>query len=165
MNANQLEPEIASRINALGVEYEVLECDPDYADTVAFCEHYGYSLADSANCIVCASSPQPRKYAVCVLLADSRLDVNRVVRKRMQVKKASFASAEDTVSLTGMQIGGVMPLALPNELPLLIDARVMDRPKIILGGGGRTSKILIPPVVFEKIPDAQIIPDLAKLVE
>lgn len=157
-----LDPEIAARVDSLGVEYEVVACNPDLADTAAFCEHYGYSLSDSANCIVCASSPAPRKYVACVVLADSRLDVNRVVRKHLQSKKASFASPDDTVAITGMQIGGVMPLSLPPDLPLLVDARVMQRPRIILGSGGRDSKILISPEVFRQIAQAQIIEQLAK---
>jgi len=159
-----LDPEIQSRIDALNIDYEVVECDPQYADTAAFCEQYGYSLSDSANCIICASSPAPRKYAACLVLADSRLDVNRVVRKRLEAKKASFASPEDTVTLTGMKIGGVMPLALPEDLPLFVDARVLERQQVIIGGGGRDCKLLVSPSVFEKMPQTQIIPELARPV-
>jgi len=159
-----LEASIQARVDALNIEYELVACDPEYADTAAFCEKYGYSLADSANCIICASSPAPRKYAACLVLADSRLDVNRVVRKRMQVKKVSFASHEDTVALTGMKIGGVMPLALPEDLPMFVDARVLERPKVIIGGGGRDSKLIISPAVFESIPQAEIITELARPV-
>ncbi len=93
-------------LDPLGLEYEILECDPNLADTAVFCEHYNIPLSVSANVIVAAGKSDPRQYAACVLLATTRLDVNKSVRKRMGVKKCSFASAEETRDLTGMEIGG-----------------------------------------------------------
>ena len=132
-------------LESLGVEYEIIPCDPALADTAAFCEAYGYDLEDSANTIVVAGKSEPPVHAACVVLATTRLDVNRVVRRRLGVRGASFARSEDTERLTGMVIGGVTPVGLPPELPLWIDARVMERPRIILGGGSRDRKVLVPP--------------------
>jgi prolyl-tRNA editing enzyme YbaK/EbsC (Cys-tRNA(Pro) deacylase) len=149
------------RLDALGVEYEIIPCDPDLADTAAFCEAYGYALEDSANTIVVVGKADPPVHAACVVLATTRLDVNKVVRKRLGTRKASFASGDDTTAITGMEIGGVTPVGLPDTLPLWVDAHVMERQRIILGGGGRDRKILAPPAILTTL-GAEVVEDLAK---
>ncbi|SVA50927.1 uncharacterized protein METZ01_LOCUS103781, partial [marine metagenome] len=144
-----------------GIEHEVLDCDPELADTAVFCEHYGIPLSISANVIVAAGKSNPRQYAACVLLASTRLDVNKSVRKRMGVKKCSFASAEETRVLTGMEIGGVTALGLPASLPLWVDSRGMQPDYVILGGGSRSIKIKVSPAVFNLTPNTTIIEGLA----
>lgn len=156
---------VLEQLAALNVDFEVVDCDPDLADTAAFCEAYGYSAEDSANAIVVAGKSDPAVFAMCLVLADSRLDVNKVVRKRLGVRKASFASAEQTVELTGMQIGGVTPFGTTSELPLWIDSRVMDRERLIIGGGGRDRKLLVPPATLAAHPTAEVVEGLAKVVE
>ena len=144
------------------MDYEVVDCDPDLADTAQFCEAYGYEIADSANTIVVVGKADPRLYAACVVLGDRRLDVNGVVRKRFGTRKASFASAEETRELTGMAIGGVTALGLPEELSIWVDASVLDRQRIILGGGSRSRKILTAPAALAAIPNVAIIEGLAE---
>lgn len=156
---------VLEQLAALNVDFEVVDCDPDLADTAAFCEAYGYGAEDSANAIVVAGKSDPAVFAMCLVLADSRLDVNKVVRKRLGVRKASFASAEQTVELTGMQIGGVTPFGTTSELPLWIDSRVMDRERLIIGGGGRDRKLLVPPATLAAHPTAEVVEGLAKVVE
>lgn len=134
--------------------------DPAYADTRAFCQQYGYPLARSANTIVVASKREPKKFAACVILAHTQLDVNRRVRQLLGVPKVSFATAEEMIAETGMQVGGVTPFALPAGWPLYVDERVMKLDWVILGGGGRQSKIKISPAVFLRL-GAECIPDLA----
>ncbi|MGH9187975.1 MAG: YbaK/EbsC family protein, partial [Acidimicrobiales bacterium] len=133
---------VVAALDALGVEYEVLPCDPDFADTAAFCEHYGYSAEESANTIVVAGTrgAEPRRYVACVVTAATRLDVNATVRRRLGVRKASFASAEETLALTGMMIGGVTPFGLPDGVPVWVDPAVLNQPAVILGGGSRSQK-------------------------
>lgn len=156
---------VLQQLAALDAEFEVVDCDPDLADTAAFCEAYGYAPEDSANAIVVAGKSDPPVFAMCLVLADSRLDVNKVVRKRLGVRKCSFASAEQTTELTGMQIGGVTPFGTTSELPLWIDARVMERERLIIGGGGRDRKLLVPPATLAAHPTAEVIEGLAKAVE
>ena len=146
---------------SLGVPYEIVACDPELADTAAFCAHYGYAMEDSANTILVAGKSDPVRFVACVVLATTRLDVNGLVRRRLGVKKASFADREQTMALTGMAIGGVTAIGLPEGVPLWIDSRVVERPRIVLGGGDRTSKILAPPDLLLALPNAEIIPDLA----
>ena len=148
-------------LDPLGLEYEILECDPNLADTAVFCEHYNIPLSVSANVIVAAGKSNPRQYAACVLLATTRLDVNKSVRKRMGVKKCSFASAEETRDLTGMEIGGVTAVGLPDSLPLWVDSRVMLPNYVILGGGSRSIKIKVSPQIFRLTPNTTIIENLA----
>jgi prolyl-tRNA editing enzyme YbaK/EbsC (Cys-tRNA(Pro) deacylase) len=152
---------LIDQLNASGVAYEVVDCDPDLADTAEFCEAYGYSPDVSANTILVVGKSEPPTYAACIVLATTRLDVNKVVRKRLGAKKASFASGDDTVALTGMQIGGVTPFGLPADLPIWVDARVMERKRIILGGGSRSRKVLADPAVLTAI-GAEVVADLAK---
>ena len=156
---------IAQRVQAaldeLEASFEVIDIDPDLADTAAFCEHYGYSADESANAIVVASKRPPGSNAVCVVLANTRLDVNRRVRGLLEVKKLSFAGADPTKQITGMLIGGVTPFGLPDSLPIFVDSRVMDLDSVIVGGGDRSTKILVKPEVFARMPAASVIQDLA----
>ncbi len=151
------------RLDATGIEYEIIPCDPELADTAAFCEHYGYAPEDSANTIVVVGKADPPVFAACVVLATTRLDVNKAVRKRLGTRKASFASAEQTQEMTGMAIGGVTPVGLPDGLPLWVDARVMERERIILGGGSRDRKVHAPPSILIAL-GAEAMEDLAKPV-
>jgi prolyl-tRNA editing enzyme YbaK/EbsC (Cys-tRNA(Pro) deacylase) len=152
---------VLAHVERLGVPYEVIPCDPALADTATFCAHYGYPLDDSANTIVVVGKSNPPRYAVCVVLASTRLDVNRAVRSRLDVRKASFASADDTRALTGMEIGGVTVFGLPEGLPVWVDARVMERERIILGGGDRASKIAAAPAILLRLPNCEVVEALA----
>ena len=144
----------------LGLPYEVIEIDTDLADTALFCENYGFPIEQSGNTIIVASKKEPKLFAACVVLATTKLDVNKSVRNLMGVSKASFASAEEMKALTGMEIGGVTPFSLPEEIKLYVDSRIMELNWLILGGGGRDKKLKISPEVFHKL-DAEIIQNLA----
>lgn len=146
-----------------GEDYEIITCDPELADTAEFCAAYGYSLEDSANTILVIGKSDPPVYAACIVLATTRLDVNKAVRKRFGVKKASFAAGADTVSITGMQVGGVTPFGLPDDLPVWVDSRVMERERIVLGGGSRDRKVIADPAVLTAV-GAEVVDDLAKEV-
>jgi prolyl-tRNA editing enzyme YbaK/EbsC (Cys-tRNA(Pro) deacylase) len=144
-------------------EHELFPCDPALADTAAFCEAYGFELGDSANTIVVVGKSTPPVHAACVVLATHRLDVNRVVKQRLGTRKASFASADETRQLTGMEIGGVTVFGLPADLPVWVDAAVMSRPRIVLGGGTRSWKVLAPPAILRTLPNVEIVEGLANL--
>ncbi len=148
-----------------GFPYRIVPCDPDLADTAAFCEAYGFRPDQSANAIVVVGKGEPRTYAACLVLATTRLDVNGAVRKRFGVKKSSFASADETAEMTGMQIGGVTPYGLPDGLPIWIDSRVMACDQVIVGGGSRDRKLLVPPASLAALPNAEVVEDLAKPFE
>lgn len=152
---------VLRRLAELGVEHEVLACDPALADTAEFCAAYGYVPEDSANTIVVKGKAEPPRYVACVVLADSRLDVNGAVRRGLGVRKASFASADETRDLTGMLIGGVTPFGLPPGLPVWVDARVMTRARVVLGGGSRSCKIVTPPQTLTELPAADVVDGLA----
>jgi prolyl-tRNA editing enzyme YbaK/EbsC (Cys-tRNA(Pro) deacylase) len=162
---DEIEARVRAKVAALGIAHEIVDCDPQLADTAAFVEAYGYSLEDSANTILVVGKSDPPVFVACVVLAHTRLDVNRTVRKRLGVKKASFAPAEDTQRITGMSIGGVTPFALPVDLPLWIDERVIGRQRIVLGGGSRACKVVGPPTLLTSLPGAEVVADLAKIVE
>lgn len=149
-------------VETLGIEHEIVDCDPTLADTAQFVEAYGYSMEESANTIVVIGKSDPPVYAACVVLGHTRLDVNKVVKKRLGTRKASFASADDTQALTGMAIGGVTPFGLPADLPLWIDARVMDCARIVLGGGSRACKVVGHPTLLTALPTAEVVADLAR---
>ena len=151
---------VAHALRRLGVEHEMIEIDPQFADTAAFCARYGYPLERSANTIIVASKKEPRKFCACVVLATTRLDVNGRVRKLLGVPKASFATVDQMKDLTGMELGGVTPFALPAGLPVYVDARVMALDWIVLGGGGRSTKVTCATTVFGAL-GAEIVSDLA----
>jgi prolyl-tRNA editing enzyme YbaK/EbsC (Cys-tRNA(Pro) deacylase) len=141
--------------------YELFACDPALADTAAFCAAYGFAPEDSANTIVVIGKSDPPVYAACVVLSTHRLDVNRAVKQRLGTRKASFASPDETRALTGMEIGGVTAFGLPAGLPLWVDAAVMDRERIVLGGGSRSWKVIAPPAILRTLPNVEIVEGLA----
>ena len=161
--AADITTQVVTVLDAIGVEYEIIECDPDFADTATFCEKYGYPVDNCGNAIVVASKREPVQFATCIVKGTSRLDVNKTVRKLMGVPKASFASPEQTVELTGMMIGGVTPFALPPDVPIYADDKLMALDYVILGSGSRSSKVKIVPQVFNVLTNTQIISGLSKL--
>ena len=148
-------------LDTLGTPYEIVEIDPAFADTAAFCEKYGYGLDVSGNTIVVASKREPKQFAACLVLANTRLDVNHAVRRLMGASRVSFASAEETMTLTGMEIGGVTLVALPAGLPVYVDDRVMALDYVILGSGNRSSKVRIGPAALERLPGVRVVAGLA----
>ena len=140
--------------------YELFACDPALADTAAFCAAYGFAPGDSANTIVVIGKSDPPVFAACVVLSTYRLDVNRVVKQRFG-RKASFASPDETRALTGMEIGGVTAFGLPDGLPVWVDAAVMERERIVLGGGSRSWKVIAPPSILGSLPNVEIVAGLA----
>jgi len=158
---SNVERRILDQLAAMSVEYEVVPCDPALADTASFCRHYGYPLQSSANTIVVAERKEPGKACACVVLAHTRLDVNRKVCEVLGVRRASFAGPEQTIELTGMMIGGVTPFALPFSLPILVDALVLEQPWVIIGGGSRSMKLRVAPSALLALPTARSIDGLA----
>lgn len=157
----QIEQAVLDSLDELDAAYEIIEIDPAYANTAEFCERYGYPPQTSANCIVVASKTGDRRHAACLVQATRRLDVNRTVRKLLGVRKASFAPAEETVALTGMLPDGVTPFGLPEDLPLYVDAGVVEHERVIVGGGSRRLKILVTSEVFQRMPSAEVVDGLA----
>ncbi|WP_084960002.1 YbaK/EbsC family protein [Thermoactinospora rubra] len=136
----------------------VAEIDPDLADTAAFCEKYGVSLEESANCVVVAARRGGvTGYAACVVLATMRVDVNNVVRKRLEARKASFAPMAEAVELTGMEYGGITPLGLPEGWPVLVDTAVAQHPRVIVGSGVRRSKLSVPGATLAGLANAEVL--------
>ena len=141
----------------------VAPIDPDLADTAAFCEAYGISLDESANCVIVAGRRgEVTRYAACIILATTRADVNGVVRRHLDVRKCSFAPMDDAVRLTGMEYGGITPIGLPEDWPILVDAKVAASPQVIVGSGVRHSKIAIAGPALGALPGAEVIQDLAR---
>jgi prolyl-tRNA editing enzyme YbaK/EbsC (Cys-tRNA(Pro) deacylase) len=154
-------PVVAAALNAIGATFEERPCDPELADTAAFCEHYGVPMEDSANTILIAAKRPAGLVAACLVLATHRLDVNGVVRNSMGAKKVSFAKPELTAELTGMVMGGVTPFGLPDDMSVLVDGAVMERDTIIVGAGSRDAKLWLKPGELSKLENVSVIEGLA----
>ncbi len=165
MTTDTTEADLRAALEPLGAPYELFPCDPSLADTAAFCEAYGFEPDESANTILVIGKSDPPRYAACVVLATTRLDVNRVVKDRLGTRKASFAPAELTRELTGMEIGGVTVFGLPADMPVWVDARVMDRERIVLGGGSRSWKVIAAPAILGRLRNVEVVTDLARTPE
>jgi prolyl-tRNA editing enzyme YbaK/EbsC (Cys-tRNA(Pro) deacylase) len=136
----------------------VSEIDPGLADTAAFCEHYEIGLDVSANCVVVEARRADRVwFAACVVLAITRADVNGIVRKHLGARKISFAPMDAAVSLTGMEYGGITPVGLPDDWPILVDRNVIDQDRVIIGSGIRGSKLLAATEVLASLPNAEVL--------
>lgn len=156
-----IEQRIQQIMDSWHLSYEVLPCDPELADTAAYCQHYGIPADRTANTIIVASKKLPRRYSACLVLADSRLDVNHTVSRLMNVSRLSFATTDEAVILTGMLAGGVTVFGLPDDWPIYVDSRLMERDWIIVGGGSRSSKIKVNPDQMLKVPNAVVVHGLA----
>ena len=156
-----IEARVTSFLDRLEIGYETIVCRPDQADTAVFCEVFGIAHEASVNTILVASKKEPKSYAACLVLANTRLDVNRVVRKEMGVRKCSFASFEETEAVTGMLSGGVTPFDLPVDIPILIDSRITGEDLMWLGGGSRSLKLGVRADDLAKLPNARVVEGLA----
>jgi prolyl-tRNA editing enzyme YbaK/EbsC (Cys-tRNA(Pro) deacylase) len=146
-----------------GHEVTVAEIDPALADTAAMTEAYEVSLEASANCVVVMGRREgEERTAACVVRADTRADVNSVVRRLLGVRKASFLDHDRAVSETGMEYGGITPVGVPEDWRVLVDARVIDIETAIVGSGLRGSKLFLPGRLLGLLPGAEVIPDLAR---
>ena len=158
------DPAVIAALEAHSIRYEVMACDPALADTAQFCAAYDVPMDRSANTIVVASRKPEGHIAACLVLATTRLDVNGIVRRRLGVRKASFASADQTKDLTGMEIGGVTVFGLPSGVPVWIDSKVLAPDWVIIGAGSRTAKVKLDPDQFAGIEGVEIVDDLAQSV-
>jgi prolyl-tRNA editing enzyme YbaK/EbsC (Cys-tRNA(Pro) deacylase) len=161
MRSDPVERRVVEHLEALGASYEVVECDPASADTAAFCERYGYPLDISANAILVASRRPEGRHALCLALATTRLDVNHTVRDLLEVRRLSFASADLTVDVTGMTIGGVTPFGIPSNVPVYVDDRIVELERCIVGGGSRAMKVTVDPEVFLRMDGVVVVAGLA----
>ena len=144
-------------------EVLVAEIDPGQADTEAFCDAYGIGLDQSANCVVVAGRRgDDVRHAACLVLATTRADVNGVVRRRLDARKASFAPLEQTVQATGMEYGGITPVGLPADWPVLVDAAVVAAAQVVVGSGLRRSKLVLPGAAVADLPGVEVLPGLAQ---
>jgi prolyl-tRNA editing enzyme YbaK/EbsC (Cys-tRNA(Pro) deacylase) len=155
----ELHPAVAQALQQHALVYKIIECDPAFADTAAFCEHYKIAAEQTCNAILGASKTDPIKYSCCVILSTCKLDVNKKLCHLLGVKRCSFASAELTLALTHMEIGGVTPVGI-TDMPIFIDSAIMSVQEIVLGGGNRSSKLLIAPSELTKLPNVQVVESL-----
>ncbi len=155
------EAEVLAALGHLGVAHEVVPCDPEAADTASFCERYGFPAANTLNTILVVSKKEPRSYAACVVRSSTLLDVNHAVKRLMGASRLSFASVDETLRLTGMRVGGVTPFGLPESVPVYVDAAILELDYVILGGGGRSSKLKLSPQALRDVPGVRIVPDLS----
>jgi len=140
----------------------VVDTDPANADTAVFGEVYGVVPELSANCVVVAGRRgETTTMAACVVLASTRADVNGLVRKRLNARRASFAPMDDAVALTGMEYGGITPIGLPADWPIYVDARVPAVESAVIGSGRRRGKLILPGKVLAELSAAEVIADLA----
>ncbi|SRR6266542_143092 len=156
MSEHELDPAVARAIDALGIECEVLPCNPEWADTEAFCTHYDIPRDRAVNTILVVAKTEPKQYAACLVLANTKLDVNHAVSRLMEIKRLSFASADETKVATGQLIGGVTAFGLPESIPLYVDSRIMNADSVIVGGGNRSTKIKLPPNELRKVPQLTV---------
>ncbi|PXY35073.1 hypothetical protein DI005_15625 [Prauserella sp. PE36] len=153
---------VAKALTAISEPVGLAEIDPGLADTAEFCAAYSSPLSASANCVVVAGKRGGEaRYAAAMVLATTRADVNNVIRRRLDVRKASFAPMAEATELTGMEYGGITPIGLPEGWPILVDKAVADSPELVIGSGIRGSKLLVTGTLLASLPGAEVIEGLA----
>ena len=142
-------------------EVGVVEIDPDLADTAAMSEAYDVPMEASANCVVVSGKRAgAERLAACLVRADTRADVNNLVKRTLDVRKASFHPMDRAVEETGMEYGGITPLGLPADWRLLVDAAVPDIDVAVVGSGVRRSKLVLPGRLLAELPGAEVVDGL-----
>lgn len=146
-------------------ELAVAEIDPSVADTAAFCQRYGVGLEESGNCVIVAARRGGQtRLAACVVLATTRTDVNGLVRRHLDASRVSFAPMDVAVAESGMEPGGITPVGLPAGWPLLVDAAVVEVPRVVVGSGLRRSKLVVPGAALAALPGCEVLPSLGRPV-
>ncbi|HEY4161065.1 MAG TPA: YbaK/EbsC family protein [Candidatus Saccharimonadales bacterium] len=144
-------------------DIHVSAINPELSDTAQFCEHYKIGPGEGANCVIIEARRADRIwYAACMILGTDRVDINGAVRRYLDARKVSFASMSDATSLTGMEYGGITPIGLPGDWPILVDTRVANAGRVIIGSGIRRSKLLVPGSLLAGLPNAVEL-DIAKV--
>jgi prolyl-tRNA editing enzyme YbaK/EbsC (Cys-tRNA(Pro) deacylase) len=144
-------------------EIAVVEIDPDYADTAAMSERYGVPMASGANCVVVMGRRDgDERVAACVVRADTRADVNNLVKRTLDVRKASFLAMDRAVGESGMEYGGITPVGLPDEWRVLVDASCLEIGAAVIGSGVRRSKLLVPGRLLAELPRAEVVAGLGQ---
>ena len=156
---------IRRTLAASGAPHSLIACDPALSDTALFCERYGYALEDCVNTILMKAKRGTLPYVACAVLGHTRIDANNTLRKRLEARKVSFASAEETREITGMELGGVTAFGLPDGLPLMVDAAVMARETLIFGSGERASKIVTTPAALAALASVEMVTGLAREID
>lgn len=153
-----LAPPVERAVRDLAEEVRVAEIDPELADTAAFCERYGVAPDESANCVIVAGRRGGEtRYAAALVLATTRADVNGVIRRHLDARKASFAPHQDAVHRTGMEYGGITPLGLPEDWPVLVDEAVAAAPFVVIGSGVRRSKLAVSGATLAGLKTAEVL--------
>jgi prolyl-tRNA editing enzyme YbaK/EbsC (Cys-tRNA(Pro) deacylase) len=141
----------------------VVEIDPALSDTAATEEAYGLSSETLANCVIVTGRREgEERIAAALIPATTRADINGLVKRRLDVRKASFLARELAVELTGMEFGGITPIGLPAAWPIFVDDRIVTTPLVIVGSGVRRSKLLVPGKLFASLPGVEIIEGLGR---
>jgi prolyl-tRNA editing enzyme YbaK/EbsC (Cys-tRNA(Pro) deacylase) len=160
-----LGPPVAAALAQLDGAAWVAVIDDDLADTAAFSDAYGVPLEASANCVVVAARRAGQtSLAACVVLATTRADVNGLVRRHLDARKASFAPQDVAVAESGMEFGGITPVGLPAGWPVLVDPAVADADFVVIGSGTRGSKLAVPGAVLAALPVAEVLEGLGRPV-
>ncbi|GAA1266928.1 YbaK/EbsC family protein [Sphaerisporangium rubeum] len=149
---------VAQALACMTDAVRVAPIDAGLADTAVFCERYGVAPADSANCvIVTARRGGETRYAAVMVLATTRADVNGVIRRHLDARKTSFAAQDDAVTRSGMEYGGITPIGLPDDWPVLVDTRVAERPEVVIGSGIRGSKLALAGEALARLKSAEVL--------
>jgi prolyl-tRNA editing enzyme YbaK/EbsC (Cys-tRNA(Pro) deacylase) len=160
-----LSPRVRDALNSLGLTsvVGVVEIDPALSDTAATQDAYGLATETLANCVIVTGRREgEERTAACLVPATTRADINGFVKRHLDVRKASFLSREIAVELTGMEFGGITPIGLPANWPILVDDRVTRTPLVIVGSGIRRSKLIVPGELFASLPGVQVIAELGR---
>lgn len=143
-----------SRSETIGVA----EIDPALSDTAAFCERYRVPFERAANCVVLEARRADKEWlSACVVLANTRADVNGLVRRTLDARRASFAPMQEAVEKSGMEYGAITPIGLPADWPIFVDAAVVAAEYVIIGSGIRRSKLVVPGAILRALPGVQVL--------
>jgi prolyl-tRNA editing enzyme YbaK/EbsC (Cys-tRNA(Pro) deacylase) len=144
-------------------EIALVEIDPDYADTAAMSERYGVPMSSGANCVVVMGRRDGvERVAACVVRADTRADVNSLVKRTLDVRKASFLAMDRAVDESGMEYGGITPVGLPEDWRVLVDEACLAIEAAVIGSGVRRSKLLVPGPLLAELPRSEVLPGLGR---
>jgi Cys-tRNA(Pro)/Cys-tRNA(Cys) deacylase len=113
---------------------------------------------------IVVTRPKPGgKPILAVIPATGQVDL-KLMAAALGEKKVSLPSEKEAEALTGLQVGGISPLALINKgFQVLIDASAQTHPEIHISGGQRGLNICLPVKAVAELTHARFAPISAPL--
>lgn len=141
------------------VPYEAITYDASERDAEKIAVQLGVPPEQVFKTLVVAAPKDgrsPQKPLLVVIPANRQLDLKKLA-KLINVKKLKMATHQQAEEMTGLQVGGISPLALINKgFAIYLDELAAERAQIYISAGERGTQIKLAPADLRKLTGARL---------